>query len=74
MLKSFLSGHASSAVTAALLLTSTPTPWAPAFWALAGVVGSSRVHVKIHHGSDVAGGLLVGAAIGTLVRVLVPLA
>ena len=70
---SFPSGHASSAVTAALLLSEGDSQWAPVYWVLAAVVATSRVHVKIHHGSDVAGGLIVGAAIGTLVRRLIPL-
>lgn len=65
---SFPSGHASSAVTAALLLSVDPTPWRPAYWALAGVVATSRIHVKIHHGSDVLAGALVGTVIGLAAR------
>lgn len=70
---SFPSGHATSAVTAALLLTERSTPFAPLYWAMASVVASSRVHVKIHHASDVLGGLVVGAVIGGAIRKLVPL-
>lgn len=70
---SFPSGHASSAVTAVLLLTQPGTPWAPVYWAIAAVVALSRVHVKIHHVSDVAGGLIVGAIFGTAIRTLWPL-
>ncbi len=70
---SFPSGHSSSAVTAVLLLTQPSTPWAPVYWTLAGIVAISRVHVKIHHVSDVIGGLLVGALLGTAVRTLWPL-
>jgi membrane-associated phospholipid phosphatase len=70
---SFPSGHSSSAVTAALLFTQPASPWAPLYWFLASAVALSRVHVKIHHVSDVAGGLAVGAVIGTLVRRLWPL-
>ena len=65
---SFPSGHTSSAVTAALLMTDPSTPWAPLYWALAAVVGTSRVHVKIHHASDVVGGAIVGTALGLLAR------
>jgi undecaprenyl-diphosphatase len=65
---SFPSGHSSSAVAAALLLSQPATPWAPVYWGLASIVALSRVHVKIHHASDVAGGLLVGAAFGLAVR------
>ncbi len=68
---SFPSGHASSAVTAALLLTTNKTPWAPVYWGLAAIVATSRVHVKIHHASDVAGGLVVGTAIGLIARRLI---
>ncbi len=70
---SFPSGHSSSAVTAFLLFTQPKTPWAPVYAALAGTVALSRVHVKIHHVSDVAGGLLVGALFGTAVKRLFPL-
>jgi undecaprenyl-diphosphatase len=70
---SFPSGHSSSAVTAALLLSQTSPAWAPVFWGLAAIVAMSRVHVKIHHVSDVAGGLVVGALYGTLVKALWPL-
>jgi undecaprenyl-diphosphatase len=69
---SFPSGHTSSAVTAAILLTdSFPKAVAPAIWGAAGIVALSRVHVKIHHITDVAGGVVVGAIFGTLVRNLV---
>ena len=62
---SFPSGHASSAFFAASILTA----WggavtAPAWFALAGVVGTSRAYVRIHHPSDVVGGALVGLALG----------
>lgn len=70
---SFPSGHSSSAITAVLLLTQPSTPWAPLYWALAAGVALSRVHVKIHHVSDVGGGLVVGALFGSMVRILWPL-
>jgi len=37
------------------------------------VVSASRVHVRIHHASDIAGGAAVGAALGFLIKRLVPL-
>ena len=65
---SFPSGHSSSAVTAALLITDGGTPFAPLYWLLAVIVGTSRVHVKIHHATDVLGGATVGTALGLLAR------
>jgi undecaprenyl-diphosphatase len=63
---SFPSGHASAAMVAATLLSRRGG--APAWYALAGIVATSRVHVRIHHASDVAGGLVVGAALGAVAR------
>jgi membrane-associated phospholipid phosphatase len=70
---SFPSGHSSSAVTAAILLTDSNPALAPIWWGTASVVAMSRVHVKIHHVSDVAGGLLVGALLGTIAKAIVPI-
>ncbi len=61
---SFPSGHASSAFLAAGLLSRTgglPAGW---WYAVATVVASSRVHVGIHHASDVVVGALLGAGLG----------
>ena len=70
---SFPSGHSSSAVTAALLLTDANPTLAPLWWAIAGIVAISRVHVKIHHVSDVLGGLVAGAVIVTAALHLLPI-
>ncbi|HET9059664.1 MAG TPA: phosphatase PAP2 family protein [Acidimicrobiales bacterium] len=67
---SFPSGHASSAFFAAALLRDELG--APVCYGLACTVAASRVHVRIHHASDVVVGALVGAAIGELARTLVP--
>jgi undecaprenyl-diphosphatase len=70
---SFPSGHASSAFTAATLLTDaggSPAVWYP----VAAVVGLSRVHVSIHHASDVAAGAVVGIALGRVAGRVWPLA
>lgn len=65
---SFPSGHATSGFMAATLL-SAGRPRSRWFWfPLAAVVASSRVHVRIHHGSDVAAGALIGIGLGRLVR------
>ncbi len=60
---SFPSGHAASGATMAVLL-SHDSPLAPAWVALAAGIGASRVHLGVHHASDVAAGWLVGAGIG----------
>ncbi|MSO59172.1 MAG: phosphatase PAP2 family protein [Ilumatobacteraceae bacterium] len=64
---SFPSGHASSAVCAAIVLT-TFTGWpVGVLWAVvAAIVALSRAVVRIHHISDVLGGLFCGALIGAL--------
>ena len=68
---SFPSGHASAAFTAAAVLSHGRRTW-PAYYGLAAVVASSRVYVRIHHGSDVVAGALAGAAIGRLAGRLWP--
>ena len=70
---SFPSGHSSSAVTAAILLSAPISSWTLAYATLAAIVAFSRVHVKIHHITDVVGGLIVGALYGTAVAALWPL-
>lgn len=69
---SFPSGHACSAVLAAMLLSEASRRRWP-FWMLASVVAFSRVHVRIHHVSDVAGGLALGLLLGKLVKLVAPL-
>jgi undecaprenyl-diphosphatase len=61
---SFPSGHAASAATAAILLADGRRGWGPPLAGLALAVGWSRVQVRLHHGSDVIGGLLLGGAVG----------
>lgn len=61
---SFPSGHASSATFAAALLTSyTGLPLALLWVSIAIVVALSRVVVRIHHLSDILGGIVTGAAL-----------
>lgn len=69
---SFPSGHASAAVVAAALLSESRRLRWP-FWAAASVVAASRVHVRIHHASDVVVGALVGAVIARLFKKIWPL-
>ena len=62
---SFPSGHASSATFAAIVLTSfTGFPLAILWAAIALVVALSRVVVRIHHLSDIVGGVVTGAILG----------
>lgn len=61
---SFPSGHASAGACAATLL-STDLGAAPLWWALAGAVSWSRIHVGVHHASDVVAGLALGRLLGT---------
>ncbi len=64
---SFPSGHASSAVFAAMVLAAWDGPWLTTLWfKIAVVVGISRAYVRIHHGSDVVGGAIVGALLGLI--------
>ena len=64
---SFPSGHATSGFLAATLLSEgsrAPLGW----YALATVVAASRVHVRIHHASDVVAGAAMGLGVGRVVR------
>ncbi len=64
---SFPSGHASSAMFAATVLTSwTGRRTAPVWFGLGSVVAVSRAYVRIHHASDVIGGAALGLALGQL--------
>jgi undecaprenyl-diphosphatase len=65
---SFPSGHATSGFMAATLLADRRPTQRPLWFALAGVVAASRVHVRIHHASDVVGGAAIGVAAGAVVR------
>lgn len=64
---SFPSGHASSATFAAIILTSfTGFPLALLWCIIALVVALSRVVVRIHHLSDIVGGIATGAVLGAI--------
>lgn len=68
---SFPSGHASAAFTAAVVL-SQGRRGKPLYYGAAVLVASSRIHVRIHHASDVVAGAAVGYVLGHLARRLWP--
>jgi undecaprenyl-diphosphatase len=68
---SFPSGHATSAVSAAMMLSEDDDLW-PLYVVLASIVATSRIYVKIHHASDVAGGVAVGFVLGMIGRRFLP--
>ncbi len=69
---SFPSGHATSAFCGAGLLAKGSPAW-PLYYSIAVVIAASRVHVRIHHASDVVGGVTIGLVLGRLARQVVPL-
>lgn len=68
---SFPSGHASAAVVASSFLTpGMPVIGKLAVRTLAAVVSTSRIHVQIHHATDVAAGAATGWALAKAIRPL----
>lgn len=66
---SFPSGHASSAAFAAAVLAGWDGPLLGIVWyEVAAIVGTSRAYVRIHHGSDVVAGAVVGSLLGLVGR------
>lgn len=65
---SFPSGHASSAFTAAAVFSQSTPRLRPVWYATAAVVATSRAHVRIHHASDVVGGVVTGIVLGRIAR------
>ncbi len=70
---SFPSGHATSGFLAAGLLAAGRPRQRAVWFGLAGIVAASRVHVRIHHASDVVGGALLGLSFAALVRRVWPI-
>lgn len=69
---SFPSGHATAACVGIILLSEDDPLW-PLYCAVGAVVATSRVYVKIHHASDVLGGVAVGVVLGLAGRRFMPL-
>lgn len=66
---SFPSGHASAATFAAVCLVGWDgRRWAPLWVPLAATVAVSRPYVRIHHASDIVGGVVAGATMGLVAR------
>ena len=66
---SFPSGHATSAAFAAMVLSGWDGPKVGMiWWKFAAIVGISRVYVRIHHGSDVVAGAVIGTLFGLIGR------
>jgi len=66
---SFPSGHTLAAFCSATVLGRPADRTGNALlYAAAGLIGLSRIHLRAHHASDVAGGIVIGTALGLLVR------
>jgi len=66
---SFPSGHTLAAFCSAAVLSRPGDGRGNTLlYAAAGLVGVSRIHLGAHHASDVAGGVVIGTALGLAVR------
>jgi undecaprenyl-diphosphatase len=66
---SFPSGHTLAAFCSAAVLSRPGDRRGNALlYAAAGLIGASRIHLRAHHASDVAGGVVIGTALGLAVR------
>lgn len=70
---SFPSGHSSSAGMAAVLLSDAAPRLRPLWWLLSTIVGTSRIHARMHHGTDVAAGAVLGALLGAMAKRISPI-
>ena len=66
---SFPSGHTLAAFCAATVLAERDHPVSTVLlFSAAGTIAASRIHLGAHHASDVAGGAVIGVALGWLGR------
>jgi len=68
---SFPSGHASAAFCASAVLARR-SKLGKLWYLVAGIVSCSRIHVRLHHASDVAAGASIGLLLGKAVSKLLP--
>jgi undecaprenyl-diphosphatase len=61
---SFPAGHAATAFAGAVLLSLLAPRLAPAFLALATLIGLSRIYDGVHYPTDVLAGAALGALVG----------
>jgi undecaprenyl-diphosphatase len=66
----FPSGHSTAGFTTAMFLTRADP--GPPWYLLAGLVGFSRIYVRLHHTSDVVAGAALGLAFGAVARRFAP--
>jgi undecaprenyl-diphosphatase len=66
----FPSGHATAGFTTAVFLSRCDP--GPPWYLLAGLVGFSRIYVRLHHTSDVVAGAALGLAFGAAARRFAP--
>ncbi len=66
---SFPSGHTLAAFCSAAVLSRPGDRAGNALlYSAAGLIGLSRIHLRAHHASDVVGGIVIGTALGLVVR------
>jgi len=67
------SGIVNGILKSLLTLLSDRSKFKPLWYGLAGIVATSRIHVRIHHASDVIAGTLVGLGLSRIVKKFFPL-
>jgi undecaprenyl-diphosphatase len=67
---SFPSGHAATACAGATMLAAYVPRWRAAFYALAVLIGLSRLYNGVHYPTDVIAGAVLGFAVATALLLL----